>query len=483
MSLGNAQYYILTTEGDIQGQFASQYHAEQDGRTMPDVIPSEVDGGYYILRPWRKSPSLIGAYVGYEITKVDGTFNALWTKSFFPEKKKEGIFLQKAETGFDRLVVIQSNMRSWIAQTMKNTEMVCFDSENGDELYRVSLYDETYTSLPNQINFDEQGNITLGGEYYAGTKIKVTGSEGVFAMKLDPAGDELGQNRSSWKEGIQRQMKRGNISLSGKNKVIFHDLISTEDGGFQLIGETFSKKQTMGSNSMAGLGMRMLARAAGMEDEDAQKLNEAIDLKNFIIALASGRFIGDPLDLYGKIQTPTILTIQDMLVFDYDDNLELTNVNKVQKAYTKVYAYPPYTTIGGLRLAKIMNNFGFFDYSFTEKSFESGTQTMVYNSMMSKRPHIGVVDIEKGSEAEPKQFVIKNLKKYGGFDAEAQAAEVESEAEASEEQESKPAKMRYSNAGVAKANNGKVVIYYIEKDQKAETGTLKLFHETFNEDI
>lgn len=495
---GNAQYYTLSTDGEILGQFASQYNFDEEGKTMPDVIPSEIDGMYYIIRPWRKDPGVFGAFVGYEINKVDSKFASQWTKSFFPSKKKEGILMTKAESGFDRLVIIESNMANWLTNKMTGTEMVCFDGENGDELYRVSLYDDDFTSLPSQIIIDMDGNISLGGEYFKGNKTKNTSSEGIFVTKLDPSGQELAQNRSTWSDGIQKQMKRDNFSLSGKNKVLFHDLIASEDGGFQLIGESFSKKQTLGEGSALGMAANLAARAAGLDADKADKISQAIDLKNVIIALATGRFIGDPfvrhdvINLFAadNVTTPTILTVQEMLVFDYDESLELTNVNRVEKAYTKVYSYPPYTGVGGLRLAKIMRGYGFFDYAFASSDPGSGKQIMVYNSMMSKEPHIGVVDIEKGSQAVPKQFIIKNLKKYGGFDEEAESAEVDAEASESTDEsaeaveetaEDKKKKLKFSNAGVARANDGKVLIYYIEKEKRSSTGTLKIFHETISE--
>ena len=466
----NIQYYTVSLDGEILGQFGSSFVATEDGKTQPYVVPSEIDNGFYLLNPSRNEDVWIPnkGFVGYNVTKVDAQFETQWTKGSFPIKKKEGIMLQTAESGFDRLVIIESKMANWLTNKMTGTELVCLDGNNGDELYRAALFSDAFTSLPSQIDIDIDGNINLGGEYFKGAKTKNVNSTGIFVTKLDPSGQELSVNRSSWKDGIQKQLKRGSFSFSGKNKVLFHDIVSTEDGGFQLIGESFSKKQTLGKNSMLGaLANAALSEVAG--DDAADAVSGAVDIKNFIIAIVSGRFIGFP----DPEETPTILTVQEMMLFDYDENLELTEVRRVEKPYTKVYSYPPYTGTGGLTLAKIMKGYGFFDYSFVSYDEESGKQTMVYNSMMSKRPSMGMVDIEKGSEAVPREFVVKNLKKYGGFDEEAEEVE-----DGNKDEDGK--KLKFSNTGIAQANEGKVVIYYIEKRKKEKTGTLKMFHETLN---
>ena len=77
---------------------------------------------------------------------------------------------------------------------------------------------------------------------------------------------------------------------------------------------------------------------------------------------------------------------------------------------------------------------------------------------------------------QPREFVVKNLKKYGGFDEEA-----EGEEKGNKDENGK--KIKFSNAGIAQANEGKVVIYYIEKRKKEKTGTLKMFHETLEAGI
>ncbi|MFY0626558.1 MAG: hypothetical protein JXR07_09695 [Reichenbachiella sp.] len=471
------QYMAVDLEGKVTGYTGTDFPATKDGKTQPFIVPSEYDNGFYLVTPARKGA--VFGFVGYEIKKVDSYLKEQWKKSFFPEKKKEGIMLQKAVSGFDRLIIVESKMASWITNKMTGTELVCFDGNNGDELYRAAMYADKFNSMPSQIVVNEDGEIGLGGEFFKGLKTKNTGSEGVFVSRLDASGNEISQNRVTWKDGIQKQLKRGNFSLSGKNKVVFHDILASEDGGFSLIGESFSKKQTLGEGSALGIAAKIAAQAAGLDPDLAEKATQLVDLKNVIIALATGKYIGDPFDNYylgnlfapENVRTPTIMTIQDLMIFDFDEALELQEVRKVEKPYTKVYSYPPYSGVGGLTLAKIMKGSGFFDYSFVQADPESGKQMMIYNSMMSKRPNIGIVDIEKGSEAIPQQYVVKNLRKYGGFDEES-----EGDKAGSKDEDGK--KMKFSNTGIAKSNDGKVVIYYIEKKKKERTGTLKMWHET-----
>ena len=199
-----------------------------------------------------------------------------------------------------------------------------------------------------------------------------------------------------------------------------------------------------------------------------------VNLKNYIIAMASGRYIGmaDP-DV-----APTIMTVQDVLVLNFDDELGLQEVAKIQKEYTKVYAYPPHRYVAGLRLSKMIAGAGFFDYSFTKSNIESGEQVLVYNSMNSKLPHIGIVNIEKGADVTPKKLEFSQLQEYSIGEGEEKLDEMDDEevVQANEENTS----LRISNAGVTKANEGKVLVYYIEKDRKQTKGTLKMWFESLD---
>ena len=125
----------------------------------------------------------------------------------------------------------------------------------------------------------------------------------------------------------------------------------------------------------------------------------------------------------------------------------------------------------GMKLSKIVNDYGLFDFSFCKETSD-GEAMLIYNSMLSSNPHVGIVNIEKGSTEKTRKFEIKALKKYGKFSAD---ADVKPEVSNDE--------IRYSKPGATKGTNGEILIYYIEKEKKADYGTLKMFFESIESQI
>ncbi|WP_109830368.1 DUF6770 family protein [Reichenbachiella versicolor] len=461
-SYGTAYIYTVSLEGEVLGEKVMMYDHTGDAL----IFPSEIDSEFYLIISQKGAKKS----AGYKVTKMNESLETTWEKEYMPPKGY--LSVESAESGFDRVAVVQTVTMKKKGSKKGDTQLICFDAENGDELFITPLFDEVMTSKPSQMVIDEEGVITTAGEFYSGKGTNNVNSDGVFVSKIDASGEELLQNRMTWKEGIQKQMKRGKFSTMGTNKVLFHDLVRSEDGGYQLVGETFSKKITLGeSNKLA-----MVAALAGQDAlaDGLSTVGAAVNLKNFIIAMSTGRYIG----LAMVDHAPTIMTVQDMLVLDFDEELELQAVTKIDKPYTKVYAYPPHRYTAGLRLSKMVAAAGFFDYSFTKTNNDTGEQILVYSAMNSKIPHIGITNIEKGADVTPKKLEFDNLQQYAtGAGKENEESEGEEDSKDSEESDNS---LKISNGGVTKANEGKVLVYYVEKEKKATKGTLKMWFESLD---
>ena len=423
---GLANAYTLTPQGERISSKVLTYAKEQ---TM-SVFPSVGDNCYYIVLPaYEKMHS------GYKVQKVDVNFNVKWEKEFVPEKGF--ITVEAAQSGNDRFVVIQRSTPRLFFSRKAYAELVCFDDINGDILFKTPLYDDEITAVPSQILIDDEQNIIAAGEFFKGIKAKNVNSKGVFIKKLSSSGEELVYNKQTWKEGIQKQLKKTKMTISGKNKVYFHKLVQNEEGGYQIIGETFSSSK----------GGAMLGELEDSDNAAAQMAGMIANKKAFIAAALSGRYIGD----IAADKPASTLTTQDFLLLDFNSDLELEEVRKVQKEYTKIYVYEPYTYVGGLKLSKVVADYGFFDFAFTGKVAGSDEEVIVYNASYSKHPHIGTFSTAKGITPEVKMIEFKEMK--GDSD-----------------KKGKKKKGKKGQAGVAKSVSGKMLIYFFVKRDNKEKG-------------
>lgn len=427
---GIATMYTLKPNGERISERTYSFSTEMQA----DIFPSNDDSRFYIV-----TPDYQGVHAGYQVRKVDANFNEDWTYSFVPERGYTVV--EAAQSGNDRLVIIQRNTPRLIALFKEKAfaDVVVFDAANGDKLFTSPLFDGEFTAVPDQILIDEEQNIVVAGAYFKGQRMGNANSDGIFFKKLSSTGDEIAYSKSSWKDGIQKQLKRtkGKVSLAGKPKTYYHSLVQGADGGYQVIAETFSTK--------------MNAAALGSKESSMTKM---LNMKNFTAAVTSGRFVGEP----DTDETPRTLQVMDLLIFDFDNVGALTGINKIEKPYTKVYVYPPYTSLSGMKLSKVVASYGFFDFAGMQKLADSDQEVVLTNAAYAKKPYVGATKIEKDVEAETKQIPFKELTGKRGSG-------------------------KRDQSGACPGKPGKMLVYYFVKDPKVKgekrpkTGTLTMYLE------
>jgi hypothetical protein len=408
----SATIYTFTTKGDFIAQRSESFNEDQD----ISIYPSPVDNCFYIV-----APTYYKMHTGYKVMKTDENFSMKWEKEFTPDKGY--VVVEAAHADNNLFVVVQRTTPVLISLLAEKAipELVAFDDRNGDILFKSPLFDGKSTGIPSQIIIDEDRNIVTAGMYFKGERMKGTNSKGIFIKKISETGEELIYNKLSWKKGVQKQMKRTKLRISGKNKVYFHDLVQGDDLGYQVVAESFSTSITIGNEN--------------------SEWGKILNRKNFIAAIASGRYIG----WAEEDVAPSIITAQDFLVFNFDVDGNLVDVRQIEKDYTKIFVYPPYTLTPGLRLANIINDFGFFDYAFTTKIGNSQQEVLISNAAYSKKPCIGITTITMGEEPTTKQIEFKELTGKRGSG-------------------------KRGMAGCARGKPGKVLIYYFEKDDDKKKG-------------
>jgi hypothetical protein len=249
-------------------------------------------------------------------------------------------------------------------------ELRCLSTSDGELLYKYPLFDGVVTCIPSSFLVDAGGNVVAGGMFFEGEKWDSKNSDGIFFLKLSPEGEKLIYTKQFWDGKLQDALaatETPSFKLSSKPKVLFEEIVETGNGGYMIVSETFTKNYQMIS----------------------------IKIKDGI----SGRYIGDIHDNDAN-NKPMTLEIMDFLIFNYNSEGELVNLNCIPKEHTKVSAYKPYNGYGGLALAQVVAENGFFNYGFCTYMPGSDEPIMVSANYSSKDPFIGFHTIAPGQKTK-----------------------------------------------------------------------------------
>jgi len=428
----STKLFSYSIDGEQVGRRSVNYFVGK-GVEM-SVYPGNSDDSFYIIVPMKNK--------SFSVEKYTSSLQHVWTKEYRTEK---GVATcEAAFTGSDRIALIVRTKDKRTGKRVK-ANLVCLNDQTGDEMFVTPLNDDKITAIPSQVLIDNDGNVVTVGDYYKGDKERSRKSKGIVMRKISPTGEDIYYNQQKWRRGVKRQMRKSKANVGMNSKVLFQDLVQSADGGYQLIGETFSTSQVGGVIGKLDKGVSTVVAAT----TDDNIIADIIDLiafsqriKVFTTAIVSGRYIGFA---YPEL-SPGCIIIQDFVVFNFDDELNFTSIDKIAKpSQTKVYTYHPYDWYGGLRKAKTVADFGFFDYAFSQQSETDNQKILVYNASYARKPHIGVVRMEKGLPVETKEIYFKKLTGDKGDG-------------------------KYGLAGCAPSVPGKMVVYYfVGEDTDDET--------------
>jgi hypothetical protein len=275
------------------------------------------NGEFLVLQPVKENK------VGYQLEKIDQTFASKYTKTYTPDKRKW--YLIDAEFKNNKLYIIRKNA-NWGDQFEE--EVVCYDTQSGEEVYAHSLYDGNNSGLPSFLQVTDQGEVATGGMYFKGNEFDDKNSDGIFSVVLDAQGKVKGQQQTPWKviqDKIKSDMALGAL-ISGKSKVFIHDMVMNNDGSFSIIGENFRKS----SAAMSG---------------------------NFAMKMAMGGGAGDGIGF----------TIEDFVIFNFDTKGTLTTIDRIEKTAKEIVVKQTSTekvAYKGLELALKLNAADQFPYQY-----------------------------------------------------------------------------------------------------------------------
>lgn len=327
--------------------------------------------GFYLVMPLEKGR-------GYSIEKMDNNLKTIW---------KINDKVAKGRKSVADLISTDDNVVVWQEFSPKGRlikpQIVCYDAKTGAEKFIVGGYDGVSTILYNKLKFDDKGNLYAAGAYVDGEKIKSANISGIYLMKIDAKGKKVLYNKVGSTEKIDAVVKASSsgFSVGSKDKIFVEDLIF-DNNNIIIVSEAFR------------LNLNMTPTA----------LQQTRDM-------ITGKFIGAPTDDNKTKQTFEIL---DYILFSFNQEGKLGEIKVLNKEKTnKINCWAPYSRMRAMQLAKVMKNFGWFDYSFTTKNSAGQTLLVCKNNAEARKPQVFVYSLD------PKDMYAKveiNLKEQAKMD-------------------------------------------------------------------
>ncbi|MEM9990812.1 MAG: DUF6770 family protein, partial [Bacteroidota bacterium] len=213
------------------------------------------------------------------------------------------------------------------------------DTKTGEKLYEIDLSDEKYRIFAFSCFLEQaKKQSVLFGYYFDKTAAKKNKSKGICAVTVDnTSGEIISRKFVSWSEDVAKYLDVNNKGkVKGEGYTHFHKFIKTSNGKIYGIGEQF----------------RQSASAAG-------------------IALTA-------VGVGGNV---TKLVIEDLVLYEFSENFELTGTKFVEKGKTEALAGNLLNVqMGGFYI----NSIGLFDYMFVQKNIKEDIFTVFYTQREKK---------------------------------------------------------------------------------------------------
>jgi hypothetical protein len=262
---------------------------------------------------------------------VDNTGKKVWeSKKASPDSKSYDS--QSVMYSDEKYLLSLTTTRPKLMSTKgMNTYLKTYDVTDGSLLGEIKLNAGRHALSPNGASFDEKsGNILLYGEYYARNAkgaMDIKKKLGFFLSQYKPNGEVVKEGYASWEKDIKPVIpKDPEDKKSDRRSIIVHNVISLADGKFYAIGEQYKKAVSGG-----GMALNALSQLGGSAGQNS---NIKINLYN-------------------------------MMVFTFDKDLNVENIQNVEKRKTKVFLPAGFGTIQKDKLGYMMKMMGWFDYSFS----------------------------------------------------------------------------------------------------------------------
>jgi len=155
-----------------------------------------------------------------------------------------------------------------------------------------------------------------------------------------------------------------------------------------------------------------------MEDGEYRVIGETFSKNYQLVSLAAkdaitGRFIGD-INSTNNNNKPYTFEILDFVLFKFNSEGDMLDVALIPKEHTKVSCYYPYNGMGGIRLAQVVKDFGFFNFAFVTNDENSGLPLLVSSQFSKSESYIGFNTLDFENQSKFYKIPIKKKEFRGG---------------------------------------------------------------------
>ena len=281
-------------------------------------------GDFNVLFPVENKGFLFNKFednkkIGYSLKYYPTDGGTKWEFNS-PEDTKEILMINPIEVN-DKVIVALEFARSSLLSRKMTIRTKVIDVNTGKLLFERENSKKENPRLITNAFLDKEGNIILMGEYFKdGDNIFDDKSLGLFSEIIDLNGNTKKESLISWENDVSKLAKVSKNFVDEKGYVFFHKITKTNSGEYFAIGEYYKKTASAG-----GIAMAVLSRG----------------------------------------QSPTTqLTISNAVVYKFNSDFKLIQINEFQKSTSRV---PSATDFGSPQLnAHALKARGAFDYEYTQ---------------------------------------------------------------------------------------------------------------------
>lgn len=254
--------------------------------------------------------------VGYSLKFYPSNGKRGWSYNS-PPNSKEFLFITPIEVNEKYIVLLEMSKPGMLSKKITIKTKI-LNSDTG-KLILEKAHDPKKPKLITNAFLTKDENLVILGEYFnENDKIFTSKSLGLFTEIININGETISENFSSWEDNLSSKLK--SIDEKDNYYVYFHDIIQTKNGNFYAIGEKYKRTASAGGITRA--------------------------------VLSKGQ------------NTTTQLTITDALIFEFDSDFKIKNINIFKKGTSRV---PSLTDFGSPQLnAHALATLGAFDYEYTQ---------------------------------------------------------------------------------------------------------------------
>jgi hypothetical protein len=351
-------FTTISTAGEKIGY--QEYEVAKRKNVEGDFYPSQGDGFYLV------KPNIVKGRTGYILQKYDNTLQEVWTQEVMPDMQGKVQYLSVEDilVANDRLIIAQN---TGLSVSKYRCNIIGHDAKSGTKVFDYETYDGESTPVFNTMRIEDNGDILISGTYENNEYISQINFDGVFILKLSTEGKKQMFTKVSYKEKIQEVLKTATRSngIGSKEKFFLEDVIH-EGNFYYIIGETFKKNY------------------------QASNMGGAFKLVQDIKDVASGKWIG-----WDNGSAAMTFEIMDYMIVRFDEQGKYMETKPlIKEKYNKISVYAPYNGFGGLRLARVMRQLGWFDYGFISKNPEDGRNIIICSDQSDKKPDVYFYELD-----------------------------------------------------------------------------------------